>query len=281
MKRFKRIYVEITNICNMNCDFCSKTNRIKKEMSVPEFSHVLDEIKEYTDYIYIHVKGEPLLHSNLDRILDLCTKNNIKVNITTNGTMLYKKLDIILKNNCVRQINISLHSFDGKEDNYIDNLMEAVSKLTKKGVYIVYRFWTLKDNKLSLSNKKLLDKIENHYKLDNKMHKIILEKENIRIDNNTYINKGKEFCWPTLNNGIYSEKGTCIGLKNQIAILSDGTIVPCCLDAEGIISLGNIFQDSFKNIVNSKEVDSIINGFNNNKKIKELCKHCNFYETFK
>ena len=81
MKRFKRIYVEITNICNMNCDFCSKTNRIKKEMSVPEFSHVLDEIKEYTDYIYIHVKGEPLLHSNLDRILDLCTKNNIKEHV--------------------------------------------------------------------------------------------------------------------------------------------------------------------------------------------------------
>lgn len=67
--KFKKIYVEITNICNLNCSFCSKDNLKKKEMSLQEFDKVLSKIRQYTDTIYLHVKGEPLLHSKQKKFL--------------------------------------------------------------------------------------------------------------------------------------------------------------------------------------------------------------------
>ena len=94
MNKFKKIYIEITNKCNLACSFCSIDHREKKEMSVNEFSEVIAKVKDYTDSIYLHVKGEPLLHSHLDEILDVCDKNNINVRITTNGTLLKKKKNI-------------------------------------------------------------------------------------------------------------------------------------------------------------------------------------------
>ena len=95
--KFKKIYVEITNKCNLNCSFCSKLKRELKTMSKDEFKHVISEIKPYTDYIYLHLKGEPLIHPDLEDILKIAKENNIIVNITTNGTKLSDTLDIIKK----------------------------------------------------------------------------------------------------------------------------------------------------------------------------------------
>ena len=108
-ERFSKIYVEITNFCNLQCSFCSKDNLLKKEMTLDEFQIVIDKIKDYTDNIYLHVKGEPLLHSKLDNILTICDNNDLKVSITTNGTLLSNKKDILLKHD-IKQINVSLHS---------------------------------------------------------------------------------------------------------------------------------------------------------------------------
>ena len=108
---YKRVYIEITNICNLNCSFCPKSDRDKKVMTVPEFENIINKINGYTKHIYLHVKGEPLMHPHLDKIIKIANKNNINVNITTNGRLLKDKLDII-NNNKIRQINISLHSFN-------------------------------------------------------------------------------------------------------------------------------------------------------------------------
>ena len=116
-KRFSKIYVEITNACNLNCSFCSKDNISKREMSPEEFNLVINKIKDYTDSIYLHVKGEPLLHSHFDEILDICDKHNIKVRITTNGTLLDKQKDVLLKHK-INQINVSLHSENNKRNYY-------------------------------------------------------------------------------------------------------------------------------------------------------------------
>ena len=102
-KKFTRIYVEITNYCNLSCSFCSKDTREKKEMTVDEFRSVISKIKDYTENIYLHVKGEPLLHSHFDEILSICDENNVNLKITTNGTLLAKRKDILLKHN-IKQI---------------------------------------------------------------------------------------------------------------------------------------------------------------------------------
>ena len=108
MKRFKRVYIEITNVCNLSCNFCPKTMRKAHSMDVDSFKKILDQVKPYTDYLYLHLKGEPLLHPNLPEFLDLCAEREFKVNITTNGTLLRKMKDKIIKKPSIRQINISL-----------------------------------------------------------------------------------------------------------------------------------------------------------------------------
>lgn len=270
---FKKIYVEITNSCNKNCSFCSISKRKKKEMSLSEFKEVIEKIKPYTNYIYLHIKGEPLLHSNIKDILEICRVNKIKVNLTTNGTYLNKYKEVICDSNIVRQINISLHSY--KKDDDFKTLFETVDYINKNSkIYLVYRYWIL--SKTNKSNNYQINKLIDYYKLDDNIKDKIYHKLNIKINDTLYVNKDYEFIWPSLDNNCHNLTGTCLGLKSHIGILSDGTVVPCCLDAEGIIALGNIFEKSLDEILNSERAQKMIKGFRENKKIEELCKHCSF-----
>ena len=269
-KRFSKIYVEITNYCNLNCSFCSKDLREKREMSVKEFREVILKIKDYTDNIYLHVKGEPLLHNKLNEILSICDENNINVRITTNGTLLSKKKDILLKHN-IKQINVSLHS-ENSSENYFTDVFKASDILSSKST-IVYRIWI---NKLSTF---IVDKINEHYKLDIDTLDRIRKDKNIKIKNNIYLDKDYEFIWPKLD-GKKSSYGTCLGTRNHIAILSNGDITICCLDSDGIINLGNIFHSNLDEILNSNLFKKINDGFKNNVLVCDLCKSCTYRNRF-
>ena len=269
-KRFSKIYVEITNYCNLNCTFCSKDKRSKKEMSTDEFKIVLSKIKDYTDNIYLHVKGEPLIYSKLDEILSICDDNNINVRITTNGVLLKKNKDILLKHN-IKQINISLHS-ENNNVNYFNDVFSVSDELSKK-ITIIYRVWI---NKLSTI---IVDKIINHYKLSTEIVDKIKDEDNIKIKDNIYLDKDYEFDWPVISDNK-SNYGTCLGTKTHIAILSNGKVVPCCLDSDGVIDLGNIFDSELKDILDSKLFKEINNGFKNNRIVCDLCKSCTYRNRF-
>ena len=274
--KFSKIYIEITNYCNLNCSFCSKDTRRKQEMSVEDFKHIIKEIKPYTSSIYLHVKGEPLLHSNLDDILTICEENNIQVRITTNGTLLKNKVDILLKHQ-IKQINISLHS-ENNQLNYFENVFNISDILSKKTT-IIYRIWTLPNLKLNEISTNIVNKITNHYNLSTDIVDKIINDKNIKIDDNIYLDKDYEFEWPKLKKEK-SNTGTCLGTRSHIAILSNGDVVPCCLDSNGEIKLGNIHQVSLKEIVNSNRFKKIKQGFQNNKVICSLCQSCTYRKRF-
>ena len=276
-KRFKKIYIEITNKCNLNCTFCSPLKRELKEMSVEEFSLIISKIKSFTDYIYLHVKGEPLLHSHLDEILSICDKENIKVNITTNGTLLKEKFNILNNHNCIRQINISLHS-ENNYKNYFENVFDISKQLCGK-MFISFRLWTLDNLKLDNKSTIIVDKIINSYNLSTDVVEKIKKDKSVKIFNNTFVNKDNLFDWPDINKDL-NINGMCYGLNTHIAILVNGDVVPCCLDANGDIVLGNIFKEDLDNILSSELVKNIIEGFKNNKSICKLCKNCNFRYRF-
>ena len=61
MKRFRKIYLETSNVCNLRCAFCPGTKREKRRMSLDEFRFYADCVKGYADYLYFHLMGEPLL----------------------------------------------------------------------------------------------------------------------------------------------------------------------------------------------------------------------------
>lgn len=262
MKKFKKIYIEITNICNLNCPFCNKDEKDKKEMSLSEFEHILKQINNYTDYLYLHVKGEPLLHKKLKDILELCKKYNKQVNLTTNATLLKRRLNDILNSKIVRQVNISLQSLINLD--YIDDIIDCADIMSANGIQVVYRMWV--ENKYQ---DHLLEIIEKHY---NKK----IEKDNTKLKENLYFNKDEEFIWPSLNNKVFNESGTCYGTRTHIGILVDGTVIPCCLDSSGIINLGNIFETNLSEIITNERFINMKTNFQNNKLCEELCKKCGF-----
>lgn len=270
-KRFKKVYIEITNKCNLNCSFCSEIKKAKKEMTIEEFKEIISKIKDYTDYVYLHVKGEPLLHSKLDEILSICDDNNIFVNITTNGTILKERKNLLLNHKSIRQINVSLHSENNK-DNYFEEVFDVCDILSTK-MFISYRLWTLRNDKLDKKSTIIVNKIKKHYKLST----IYVDKN--KISNNIFISFNNIFTWPDESLGLNID-AKCYGLIDQLGILVDGTVVPCCLDSNGIINLGNIFKNDLDEILNTNIVKDIINGFKNNKSNCKLCKNCNFRERF-
>lgn len=268
--KFKRIYIEITNICNLNCSFCSKSNKKKKEMTPEEFEIILKKINNYTNYIYLHVKGEPLIHKNLDNILLLAKKYNKKVCITTNGVLLKEKLDILNKYNNIYQINISLHS-ENKKDNYLEDILYSVDNLIYP--YISLRFWTLNKGIMDAKTKAYLDIIKRKYNIEDIT-------KNTKLKEKVYLSLEDKFIWPDINNDYYEEKGYCLGGKSHIGILSDGTITICCLDSEGYSNLGNIYTDCFDDILNSEKFKNIMDGFKNRKVHLDICKHCSYKKRF-
>lgn len=276
-KRFKKIYIEITNRCNLNCSFCGKNKRDYRDMSLLEFELVINKIKRYTDYIYLHVKGEPLLYDNLDSLLSICDNTNIKVNITTNGVFLKEKLSVLMNHFCIRQINISLHSENNKKNYFLD--VFSSGKILSTKMFISYRIWDLKEYKLNKKSTEIVNKIIEFYNLSPVIVDKLYNDKNIKIASNTFVNKENIFTWPDVDNDILVD-GFCYGLKTHIAILSNGDIVPCCLDANGEIKLGNIFEDSLDDVLNGDIYKSLLKSFKDNKAIHPLCKSCNFKNRF-
>ena len=264
---FKKIYIEVTNICNLNCLFCPGNNRDKEFMEINKFKYILNSLKGYTKYLYFHLMGEPLMHPEINKLIDLAS-DNYKINITTNGYYINR----IENNNNIHQINISLHSFDEKNGKplteYLDEIFNAVDKLRVNNTIISYRLWT--NNKYE---KDIISALENKYKI-----KI---NGNTKIANGIFLEYSTEFIWPDINNNYCHQNGTCMGLRTHIGILVDGTVVPCCLDYNGKLKLGNIFEEDIKTIINSPRAKKMKIGFLNNQKVEEMCQHCNFYDRIK
>lgn len=290
MKKYKKIYIEITNVCNLSCRFCPQTVRQPEFMKLEIFKNILEQIKPYTDYIYFHVKGEPLLHPEIDKFLDLSYEKGFKVNVTTNGTLINKAKDKLLLKSALRQVNFSLHSFDGNDgldnkDEYINNIISfAKEAVDKTNILISLRLWNLDmDNATNLQRKRnsqILEIIEKSFNLDYKIEEKVIPSRGIKIADRVYLNQDYEFKWPDLKEIEDTGKGFCHGLRNQVGILVDGTVVPCCLDGEGIINLGNISKTLFLDIIESDRAKSIVNGFSRREAIEELCRKCGYMKRF-
>lgn len=289
MRRFKKCYIEITNACNLKCSFCPSTKRNPEFMSIETFNRILEQIKPHTEYIYFHVKGEPLLHPEIDKFLDLSFEKGFKVNITTNGTLIGRVKDKLISKPALRQVNFSLHSFYGNEGYDKEEYMKQILLFTREArerseVIISFRLWNLEHEGAVDSEKKrnheLIEIIEKEFGLDGQLEEADIGVRGIKIAEKVYLNQDYAFKWPDLNEEEDDGAGFCLGLRDQVAILVDGTVVPCCLDGEGIINLGNVNKDDFLDIIQSERSKSIYDGFSIRYAVEELCRKCGYRKRF-
>lgn len=251
-------------------------------MDINEFSHIIKEIKPYTKYVYLHIKGEPLLHNQLGEMLKICKENNLLVNITTNGTLIKKAKNILLQSGCVNQVNISVHSFKEQGDEfqreYLSDIVDfGLSARDIGKPYVVYRMWNGNDGgTLDSLSYDLLKTISEAFISDYQLPECPKKRRSGTLAKNVFINWEDEFVWPSLSHDIVSEIGTCRGTRDMLGILCDGTVVPCCLDSDGRVCLGNIYEMPFEEIILSDSYVNMNKGLLDGKITEQLCQRCSY-----
>ncbi len=285
MKKFKRIYVETTNVCNLDCSFCPKTTRQNKLMTPEEFEVIIQKIRPHTKYIYLHLMGEPLLNPRLQTFLDIASAHEMVVNITTNATLLEKKQEVLLQSTAIRQINISLHSFESNEVDftlaeYVQKIGAFVKAAREIGSLIIsIRLWNMDSETLQGANElneDIIELLQKELKPSVNIREALLEKSSVKLHPNIYLNMAQKFDWPDATKDVLSTEVFCHGLRDHLGILADGTVVPCGLDSEGTIKLGNIFEQPLQEIVESERAVNLYEGFSNRRAVELLCQRCEY-----
>ncbi len=282
--RFDRIYVEIGNICNLKCSFCPKTKRKPSQMTLFEFEEICKKICGFTKYIYLHVMGEPLLHPELDGILKIAKSYGLLSCITTNGTLLSSAGEILIQNaDAIHRVSISLHAKEGNGKDisggdYLSSVIAFSKRFASLGKNTVLRLWNLDSIDAAGRNSQNAN-IEDilHLEYAGEWQQ---RYSGYKIADRTFLEYDGVFIWPSESEAEPEAFGRCHALRSQIAILADGTVVPCCLDSEANIPLGNIYESTLAEIIESPLALSMLEGFRQGRFVHHFCKKCTYARRF-
>ncbi len=267
-----RCYLEITNVCNLSCKFCPKTSREKRRLTDREFALLTDKLAGHVKFLYFHLMGEPFLHPSLPEFIRMARQKGFVPVITTNGTLL-RNPDAILEA-MPHKIQISIHSQEGNDredhEDYMRRIMLFSRQAAARGIIVVLRLWNQGGYE---SRNELLLALAAQYAPRPWTERY----DGWKLCTNLYIEFDKMFQWPDIHHDEYAEEEVfCYALRNQIGVLADGTVVPCCLDHDGTVSLGNLFHQSLEEILSSPRSRAILNGFTRHTATEELCRKCGY-----
>lgn len=273
----KKVYLEITNICNLACAFCPGTQRAPRMLSREEFETLAGKIRPHADYLYFHLMGEPLLHPLLPEFLEIAGGLGFRVMLTTNGTLLPERGEKLCESPALLKVNISLQSFEanagGELRNYLDGCTAFAERAIAAGKRCELRLWNR--NGLDSLNPEIEARLEAAFPKP-----WAKSREGWRLRENLWLEPGECFDWPDLSAEDRGEGCFCYGLRDQAGVLCDGTVVPCCLDHEGDAALGNLFTQELGEILESGRARAIRDGFSRRRAVEELCRRCGYARRF-
>mgnify|MGYP003301250275 CR=1 FL=1 len=273
---YSRVYVEITNICNMDCSFCHGHSRPPRQMTEAEYGRVLSQLAGKTRYLYHHLMGEPLVHPLLPRFVEMASQQGFRPMLTTNGTLLDRMGDSILLPG-LHKVNISLHSFEGEEkaahEAYIQKVAAFAEKANEQGIIISLRLWN-KDCDEG-RNETAVTALQKHLPGD-----WTENPRGYRIRDKLFLEWGDRFRWPDKDDPVQEEQVLCYGMRDHFGILCDGSVVPCCMDSEGVITLGNVFRQELSQILGSSRAQAVAEGFARREAMEDLCRRCAYARRF-
>lgn len=284
MKSFDRVYIEITNICNLSCSFCPGTQRKPERMDMKRFETVLSKVKDFAGTIFFHIMGEPLTHPLLGDFLDLCYFHGAKCALTTNGTLLLDKGSMLLEKRALKKVNISLHSYKANKarlgpQGYMKGVCSFLNSAEDAHFKTAVRLWNIGEGEEYRKNISLIAELFAALGIDADPEDAV-KSPSFEILKNIFINHGSTFDWPDISIEGGDTGGFCRGLRNQIGVLVDGTVVPCCLDSEGSINLGNILKNSLDEILKGERAVRMFEAFGERRITEKLCMSCGYRRKF-
>ena len=301
------VYIEITNVCNLNCNFCpcgkdSSDNPHGKRdfMSSELFERCIVESTTVAENVYFHVLGEPTLHPGFGLFLKKLGTTPLKLNLTTNGTTITRTGKLILASPAVRQVNFSTHAYAELSPEIATRHLQDVLDFCKMAnairpdLYINLRLWNVGDAASDAWNCSMLTKVNEAFSSTSSSAEpsaqISLEHfcsrhKSFPVVGRIYLHQDSRFEWPILDERRKTRDernatGTCRALDTHVAILHDGRVVACCLDHSGQITLGHIEDQSLAEILETPTAKSLREGFEKRELRHPLCQSCTFCKRF-
>ncbi len=277
-----KAFLEISNLCNLHCSFCHGTKRPPRTLSNDEFEQLTDALAGEVKFLYFHLLGEPLLHPLLPQFVRSAWKKGLYPILTTNGSLLARRGAELLED-LPYKISISLHAPAANaafaDPTYFDSCIDFAKRSAAKGCITVLRLWN-KGGEGEEENDGILQKL--HAAFPGEWPPS--HRESVRLSRDkVFLEWGEHFEWPDpcatevdADTPIF-----CHALRDQVGILCDGTVVPCCLDADGNLSLGNLFDTPLQQILASPRARGIYDGFTVHRATEELCRRCDYARRFK
>lgn len=286
-----RCYIEITNTCNLDCHFCPKHHRKRRQLSEEEFDLLTDRVRGKVCFLYFHLMGEPLLHPLLPQFVTMAREKGFKTVLTSNGTLLHRAMALL--DTLPHKIQLSLHSHEsnarGELSEYMDQVMRFSTQAAGKGTCMVLRLWN--QGGMDQENEEVMRLIEKYVPKPWKERP-----DGFRLCDNLYLEFDRKFEWPGGGGKAASDDSDgkqeesdgkleaspskskqeyfCKALIKQIGVLSDGSLVPCCLDHDGDVILGNLFHQSLEEILASPRAQALVEGFRHHAATEPLCQSC-------
>ncbi|TNH33766.1 radical SAM/SPASM domain-containing protein [Campylobacter helveticus] len=278
---FKKIYVELSDICGLKCEFCPSKKAQRGILPLQDFEKIAMQICERAEIFTFHLLGDPLILDNLEQFLSIAKAYKMRLEITTSGFYLSEKnQNLLLNYENIHQINFSLAAFFSQKRLDLNAYLKPILKLCerhfkcKNSSFINLRLWNFDVNFKAPKENEEIYKILN----ENFKEKFDFTMPKIRLERHIMLHQAKRFTWPSLKTPIVSKKGFCHALKEQVGILSNGTLVPCCLDTNGDINLGNVLENSFQNLLETKKFLDLKQGFERGERLENLCQRCEFFK---
>lgn len=292
--RFSKINIEITNVCNLQCSFCPEVVRDHQMMDPDFFRAILEQAAPLTDQVALHLMGDPLVHPRFGEFIAHCEAVQTPVYLVTNGVLLREAHEAALLSPIVRQVNFSLHSFfDNFPERDPTPYLERIFAFTERALqarsdlFINYRLWNLSSERGGAKrNHEMLAHIGSRFSVDDLRARVegidVKRHKGVRVRERLWVHADTEFTWPSMDLPFRGESGTCYGLspRGHFGILADGTVVPCCLDKEAVIALGNLKETALVDVLSSPRAQAISKGFSQNRLVEPLCQRCPYIERF-
>jgi len=276
---FDKIYLEITNVCNLACPFCPPRRRPAGFLSAEDFGLYLRALEGFGRQLYFHVKGEPLLHPELGGFVAAAGARGFAVNLTSNGTLLAERAGILLGAKNLRKLSVSLHSAPGSPglEAYWRGLSSFLDQHRERPAFpLSLRLWSRSSGLLPPETEGLWELLRGRYPSLGAWDSAAELPASIELDRRVFLNSAERFVWPDPALPQEGAEGFCRGLGNQIAVLVDGTVLPCCLDGEGLLALGNLRERPLAEILASPRARAIREGFARRLLVEPLCRTCGY-----
>jgi len=278
-----KLYLEITNECDLACPFCPESRREPASMRLEDFEIYLRRIEGRVEELHLHVKGEPLLHPALGDMLEAAARSRLPVSLVTNGTRLAERASLLLGARGLRKLSVSLHSRVGLPG--LERYWRGVEAFLdlhrlRPAFPVSLRLWNRSAGRLPPGTARLWELLRARYPALGDWDPDAVLPAGTRLDHRVYLNPAEEFAWPDLSRPEEGTRGFCHALRNQAGVLVDGTVVPCCLDGEGVMALGNLRDAPLANILASPRARAIREGFSRRELVEPLCRTCGYRKRF-